>query len=458
MEQETHCIFSILMCVYNRIDLLDHAIRSLTDQNETSWELLILDNSDRNQAVTWEALKRYARQDGRIHIFQNSKNEGWAKGTAILLSHASGEYMSFLAADDFLLSDALSRVRKEIDSEHPDIVWVGNGFYQYADRKMEKTGQSVTLDLIRLFEKNAVNIKTVAEHVFFNSMFHYTKISFLKKNQIDFYEPYYGDCVGMTKAMTEAEKMSVINSEIYGLVSNTSQTRGRYIWDCEEHIFVPWWECIKAAYVRDRYFNFQDIRYCAIMVIRGHIGYMDIVLGDCACIDKTMNTVFCSLKERFRQLKKALEHPIMQEMVQLYGRFEYEEKILGSVITFCKKDIEEFLDILRDSGGWLGRLIELSIDMEHMDTEEVIKSFQTVLLDVCNSGMMGMGMFLQYVNVITDTELVSNRKQIHAILERYEHWKNKFVGSLYEQFQGKQMLQGQSRVEFAACCKYILEN
>ena len=42
--------FSVLMCVYNKTELLEYAIRSVREQSEHSWELLILDNSENSYA------------------------------------------------------------------------------------------------------------------------------------------------------------------------------------------------------------------------------------------------------------------------------------------------------------------------------------------------------------------------------------------------------------------------
>lgn len=460
MKNEMRCMFSMLMCVYNSVDLLDTAIGSLLCQGETSWELLILDNSDTNQAVSWPLLEDYAKKDSRIQIFQSSKNVGWAKGSALLLQNASGKYVSFLAADDFLLPDALAEVRKKIDKEDPEIVWVGNGFYQYMDGNIENTGKSVLPQSVVIRQKSASNIRFIMEHTFFNSMFHYTKIDFLKDIQVDFYEPYYGDCVGMTKALTEAEKMVILDFEVYGLVSNTSQTRGKYSWDCEQYIFNHQWECIKEACVRDGFFSFQDMRYCSMAIVRSHIANIYALLNGCVCMDKDMNPLTKTFSERFLQLKKVLEDATMHEMIQFYDRFGYEKQILDILLTSCRKypDANSVLVFETSESGWLGSLLELKMYTDCTDREKILKKYLGILTDDCNTGMLGIGEFLQYVNGFSEIELADYINQIQIVLKRYEDWKNVFVSNLFAKFRERQPLKGQSRVELAACCKYFLNN
>lgn len=104
--------FSVFMCVYNHTELLQQAINSVLQQSEPSFELLILDNSDHNREKSWQLLTENSKQDLRIRIFQSGENVGWAKGASILLEKAQGKYMTFLAADDFLLPEALAEVKK----------------------------------------------------------------------------------------------------------------------------------------------------------------------------------------------------------------------------------------------------------------------------------------------------------------------------------------------------------
>ncbi len=449
-------VFSILMCVYNYIELLEKSIKSVTGQEETAWELLILDNSDRNREAVWQVLTEYAREDSRIHIYRAERNEGWAKGTAHLLEYAKGDYMTFLAADDFLLPGALRHVRKAIEKAQPDIVWVGNGFYQYEKNHIRRLGASVLEHEMIIENKHASNIRLIMENIFYNSMFHYERTEFLKRNQINFFEPYYGDCAGMAKAFTEAERMLAVDAEIYGLTGNTSQSRGTFYWDGEEYIFVSQWECIKASYVRDCWFSFSDARYCAMAILKNEIGNIGSLVHGSICVNKEMNPIEKDLHERFLQIQKILENAVIQEMAQLYGRFEYEEEILNALRYLCQAKSGE-PEFWEEEKGWLGGLAAIVKEASVDDTEDVIRKFLWVLTDKDNIGMFGMGAFLKYADGLLDEEVLKYMEQIQQILNAYSEWKKRFTEKIWTDYHGKE-LTGECKAGLAAFCKYILDH
>lgn len=124
-------LFTILMAVYNAEAYLPQAIDSLLTQTEDRWELLCVDDCSTDSSVS--ILQSYAQKDSRIHILQSSANQGPAKCRNMALSHARGQYIGMLDADDWLDSDALERIlecfqhNKETDSvllslqyEYPD--------------------------------------------------------------------------------------------------------------------------------------------------------------------------------------------------------------------------------------------------------------------------------------------------------------------------------------------------
>ena len=119
-----HPIFSIIMCTYNDTSLLNIALNSVISQEFENWELIILDNSDKSD-LPWKMICNASNIDSRIHCIRGKENVGWAKGASICLEYTKGQYMTFLAADDFLSNDALNSINTQIEHYNPDIVWVG---------------------------------------------------------------------------------------------------------------------------------------------------------------------------------------------------------------------------------------------------------------------------------------------------------------------------------------------
>lgn len=482
-------LFSILMCVYNKTQLLRESMESVLSQEESSFELLVLDNSDSNREHTWEILSELPQRDSRIKIFRSDKNIGWAKGVSVLLAKASGRYMTFLAADDVLLPGALTKVRREIQEYGPDIVWVGNKFYEYhqispastprpgdmykkrdteaaffCNGTLKELGESVPFKKQVLRTRHAVNIKNVMEHVFYNSFFHYEKIEFLKKADIDFFDSGYGDCAGMTKAMAEAECMVILDQAVYGLTANTSQSRGTFYWNGDQYIFSRQWESIKHACIRDSYFSFQELRYCAATILKNQMGNIHSMAEGCKCVDRQMNLVHRDGLERLLQMKQVLENSSIQEMLPFWGRFEYEQEFLTSVEKLFESYPPEDKQIFLQS-GWLGKLIEAGYSLQNgrlqrkqgMSAQD-LEGFQHALTAPENGAMFGMGLFLQMADQTGDDVLLEKREVFQTVCKAYQNWKDRYVELVWNDISQGGRLAGNGKVELAAFCKYVLDN
>lgn len=482
-ENMEDIFFSVFMCVYNHTELLQQAINSVLQQSEPSFELLILDNSDHNKENTWKILTENSIKDLRVKIFQSSENVGWAKGASILLEKAQGKYMTFLAADDFLLPEALEKVKKAAEQCNPDVLWIGNKFYQYEAKTADQLSQTLqnqetVLDFYHeigeaipqkqmlLKGPQVENIKYVMEHVFYNAFFHFERIEFLKEKGIDFFESGYGDCAGMTRVLTQAGQMLILDQALYGLTANTSQSRGTFYWNGEQYIFSDQWQSVKKAYMEEARFSFHELRYCAMAILKNEIGNIVSLANGSKCVNRFMNPVKRDFSERLSQIKQILENPFIEEMIQFYGRFEYEMEILAAV--------EQLYDTYQTySGqmqhlqqiGWLGKLLQAGYEWkggeicqkQMMGTEE-LESFLQALTDPDNVGMFGMGLFLQSTNRMEDKLLRENHVLLGMILKAYEGWKERFIWQTMESFGRGGTLTGQSKTELAFFYKYILEN
>ena len=223
-------LYSILMCTYHSSMTLGNALDSARHQTCQNWELVILDNGSKDETIT--VLQEYERIDERIHVIYRDSNVGWRKGISLCLEKASGQYMMFLGADDYLASDeTLQEVTDEIRKNHPDIVWTGCGFAVWDDGTYRIAEQKIPPYRIYEQEDKLQIFAELMQKVYYNSVMHYVRIDFLKQYGIDFYEPYYGDCEGMTEAIARAGKMVVMDRMEYVLTTNTSQTATRVCFD-----------------------------------------------------------------------------------------------------------------------------------------------------------------------------------------------------------------------------------
>ncbi|WP_322998791.1 glycosyltransferase family 2 protein [Castellaniella sp.] len=99
-------VVSIVMPAYKAAQTLDQSVRSIVTQSCEDWELLlVVDGSPDN---TLDLAHAWARQDSRIRIFHHPNNLGVAAARNHALDKAEGQYITFLDADDWWMTDKLS--------------------------------------------------------------------------------------------------------------------------------------------------------------------------------------------------------------------------------------------------------------------------------------------------------------------------------------------------------------
>ena len=105
---------TVITPVYNGERYIEGAITSLLAQSFQDWELVIID--DGSSDSTPQILEKLA--DPRIQIIRQ-ENAGEANARNVGLNHATGEYISFLDADDLYLPNALEDLSSFLDL-HPE--------------------------------------------------------------------------------------------------------------------------------------------------------------------------------------------------------------------------------------------------------------------------------------------------------------------------------------------------
>jgi len=95
-------LISVIIPVYNGEKTIQETIESVLNQTFTDFELIVI--NDGSQDATLEIVERI--QDSRLNVF-SYPNAGQAASRNRGFSHASGEYISFIDADDLWTPDKL---------------------------------------------------------------------------------------------------------------------------------------------------------------------------------------------------------------------------------------------------------------------------------------------------------------------------------------------------------------
>ncbi|MFN4198644.1 MAG: glycosyltransferase family 2 protein [Flavobacterium sp.] len=96
-------LVSIITPTFNSAPYLRETYQSLQNQTYPHWEWLVIDDASRDNSV--EVLQELQQSDSRIKLFPQSKNQGPAISRNIGIENASGDFMTFIDADDIWFPD-----------------------------------------------------------------------------------------------------------------------------------------------------------------------------------------------------------------------------------------------------------------------------------------------------------------------------------------------------------------
>lgn len=115
---------SVVLPVYNRADLLPHAIDFILAQSFGDFELIVVD--DGSDEDTKRVIRTYVKKDRRIRVITNPKNCGIACSRNRGNEAARGKYIAVMDSDDMAMP---YRLQQEVAflNDHPEIDVVGGG-------------------------------------------------------------------------------------------------------------------------------------------------------------------------------------------------------------------------------------------------------------------------------------------------------------------------------------------
>jgi len=113
---ESEALVSIVIPVYNVRDYVEQCLDSILAQTYQNIEVLVVLDAPTDGSN--EICKRYAARDSRIKVINQKVNGGVTRAWKRGVEEASGEYLGFVDADDFIEPDMYQRMmecRKDFD-------------------------------------------------------------------------------------------------------------------------------------------------------------------------------------------------------------------------------------------------------------------------------------------------------------------------------------------------------
>src|ERR1700733_1385243 len=119
---------SVLLPTRDRLDLLRHAVASVTRLEDTDYEVVISDNCSSGDVEGYasslnDVRVRYVRTPELLSVTENWNNA---------LAHCTGDYVLMLGDDDALLDGYFTRTRRLIaEFDDPQVIYHSALLYSY---------------------------------------------------------------------------------------------------------------------------------------------------------------------------------------------------------------------------------------------------------------------------------------------------------------------------------------
>lgn len=120
---------SIVVPIYNEEKYLDECIFSITNQTYRNLEIILVDDGSTSSCA--KKCDSYCLKDSRIRVF-HKKNEGLFKARRDGINIATGEYIGFVDADDWIEKDFYKEMVKMMEKA-PDIITSSNYYRDYSN-------------------------------------------------------------------------------------------------------------------------------------------------------------------------------------------------------------------------------------------------------------------------------------------------------------------------------------
>jgi teichuronic acid biosynthesis glycosyltransferase TuaG len=135
-KKANNCLVSIVTPTYNSELFISELISCIQNQTFQGWELLITDDCSTDNTV--ELVRKFIQTDGRIKLFQLSKNSGAGVARNNSIKEASGRFIAFCDSDDRWLPNKLE-VQLQFLTNHKTAFTYSS--YLTKDENFKETGR-----------------------------------------------------------------------------------------------------------------------------------------------------------------------------------------------------------------------------------------------------------------------------------------------------------------------------
>lgn len=117
---------SCIIPAYNVEAYIERCLSSILNQRHANVEVIVVDDGSTDS--TPDLLRKIAAADSRVAVFhQENARQGAARNLG--LEHATGDYIWFIDADDWLEEGALLHIQRLVEAHSPDVIFTNISYF-----------------------------------------------------------------------------------------------------------------------------------------------------------------------------------------------------------------------------------------------------------------------------------------------------------------------------------------
>ena len=205
---------SVIIPVYNGEKYIQRCIDSVFNQTYSNVEIIVVNDGSTDD--TENILKKYSNI-----VLVNKENEGVSKARNTGLSLATGEYVYFCDADDYLEKDAFEVLINEYDGN--DLLRFGHYVVNDEQKNEKKNNDDILAGVNLNFDYNKQLLEYLISNKTEGHLWNYLfKLKVIKDNNILFDEDlfYQEDVIFLLEYILKIKKIKIISNPFYNYFVN----------------------------------------------------------------------------------------------------------------------------------------------------------------------------------------------------------------------------------------------
>lgn len=249
---------SVIMPIYNAEKYLREAIESVLNQTYTDFELLLI--NDRSTDNSKKICEKYAEKDRRIVLLENdTENHGPGPTRNIGLDNATGDFIYFMDADDWIDKSLLEICIDRMRDTNADIVQFGIVYEQVAGKEPIKYNHKDNIIITQNdIKKDFTNFWKQNKFALTLNLFRKEKVKSIRFENIISGE----DISYVTDAFCNAKKTAYIPKALYHYRFVQGSTSRRWNKETIEHRAVIWEH--QKKFLKSIYNDMYDTAYAQV--------------------------------------------------------------------------------------------------------------------------------------------------------------------------------------------------